>query len=70
MKPENLGRIAPEDLPSIGSMLQENAELERLRDNSEFQSFFRDVQQNGTAVLEKYWQDDEFLARISDTLQS
>jgi len=48
--------------------LRESGKLEDLRKDPELAPIFKDIEKNGMGALEKYWNDDKLMAKISKAM--
>jgi len=55
-------------LQSEAAKLRESGKLEDLQNDPELQPIFADIKKNGMAALEKYWDDDKLMAKISKAM--
>jgi len=50
--------------------LRESGKLDDLENDPELQPIFKDIKENGMKALEKYWNDEKLMAKISKVLGS
>merc|ERR1719188_2561656 len=55
-------------LQTEAAKLRESGKLEDLRNDPELQPIFEDIKKNGMSALEKYWNDDKLMAKISKAM--
>merc|ERR1719373_829608 len=48
--------------------LRESGKLDDLQNDPELQPIFEDIKKNGMGALEKYWNDDKLMAKISKAM--
>merc|ERR1712072_128198 len=49
--------------------LRDNGVLDKLEQDPELKHVFEDIKENGMEALQKYWSDEEFMAKISKAMQ-
>jgi len=55
-------------LQSEAAKLRESGALEDLQNDPELKPIFEDIKKNGMGALEKYWNDDKLMAKISKAM--
>jgi len=55
-------------LQSEAAKLRESGKLDDLQNDPELKPIFEDIKKNGMAALEKYWDDDKLMAKISKAM--
>lgn len=80
VKPENLGtdlgdkrRGMPMSSPALQSeaaKLRESGKLEGLQNDPELRPIFEDIKENGMIALEKYWNDERLMEKISKVMSA
>jgi len=57
-------------LQSEAAKLRESGALEDLANDPELKPVFEDIKKNGIGALDKYWNDEKLMAKISKAMQS
>lgn len=55
-------------LQSEAAKLRESGTLDELQNDPELKPIFEDIKKNGMGALEKYWNDDKLMAKISKAM--
>merc|ERR1719414_588308 len=57
-------------LQTEAAKLRESGKLDDLKENPELKPIFEDIKKNGMSALEKYWDDEALMAKISKVMQT